>query len=106
MEYSCRSYLHDATQHATGCIMQVTSPRPHDRPPEPTRRSRMPPIHDHPAVKRFHARRAELAPAGVVPTMSADELRRLCLDCGADDVGFVEIARPELDDQRPDILRL
>lgn len=31
-------------------------------------------------------------------------LRQLCLDAGADDVGFVAIERPELDDQRDDIL--
>ena len=66
----------------------------------------MPPLRDHPAVQRFHARRAEQAPAGAAAILSADELRRLCLDCGADDVGFVEIDRPELDDQRADILRL
>ena len=63
-------------------------------------------LNEHPAVKRFHARRAEQAPAGVAPILSADELRQLCLDCGADDVGFVEVGRPELDDQRAEILRL
>src|SRR5262249_58746914 len=31
--------------------------------------------------------------------------RQLCLDCGADDAGLVEINRPALDDQRADILR-
>lgn len=31
-------------------------------------------------------------------------LQRLCLEAGADDVGFVEVARPELDAQRADIL--
>ena len=29
----------------------------------------------------------------------------MCLDCGADDAGLVEISRPALDDQRADILR-
>ena len=38
--------------------------------------------------------------------LDAGRLRRLCLDAGADDVGFVSIGRPELDDQREDILRL
>lgn len=33
-----------------------------------------------------------------------DWLRQLCLDCGADDVGFVDISSPELGDQRADIL--
>ncbi len=31
-------------------------------------------------------------------------LRKLCLEAGADDVGFVELERPELSDQRADIL--
>jgi len=61
---------------------------------------------DHPTVKHFRARNGEQAPARAVLTLSADELRRLCLECGADDVGFVEIGRPELDDQRAEILRL
>ncbi|NKB81039.1 MAG: 4Fe-4S ferredoxin [Nitrospirales bacterium] len=36
--------------------------------------------------------------------LARDWLYRLCLDAGADDVGFVEINRPELDQDRPDIL--
>ena len=31
-------------------------------------------------------------------------LRQLCLEAGADDVGFVEIDRPDLEKDRPDIL--
>ena len=38
--------------------------------------------------------------------LSAEELRRLCLESGADDVGFVSIDRPELDSDRADILRM
>lgn len=37
--------------------------------------------------------------------LDRDWLRRICLEAGADDVGFVEIERPELADQRADILR-
>jgi ferredoxin len=37
--------------------------------------------------------------------LDAAWLRQLCLDCGADDAGLVEIGRPALDDQRADILR-
>ena len=40
-----------------------------------------------------------------VPGLDAAWLRQLCLDCGADDAGLVEISRPALDDQRADILR-
>ena len=38
--------------------------------------------------------------------MDADELRKVCLDAGADDVGFVSIDRGELDGQRGEILAL
>ncbi|MCC7373760.1 MAG: 4Fe-4S ferredoxin [Verrucomicrobiales bacterium] len=37
--------------------------------------------------------------------LDADWLRRLCLDAGADDVGFVDLAHPELADERPHIER-
>jgi ferredoxin len=37
-------------------------------------------------------------------TLDAGWLRRLCLDAGADDVGFVEIEREDLADQKEDIL--
>ncbi len=44
--------------------------------------------------------------ASTRPTsLVAQELRKFCLDAGADDVGFVEIGRAELDDQRDDILK-
>lgn len=36
--------------------------------------------------------------------LDSEWLRQLCLDAGADDVGFVEIDRKALDDQREDIL--
>jgi NAD-dependent dihydropyrimidine dehydrogenase PreA subunit len=38
------------------------------------------------------------------PPLPIDWLRRLCLECGADDVGFVALERPELADERPHIL--
>jgi ferredoxin len=37
--------------------------------------------------------------------LTAAGLRQLALDCGADDAGCVRVGRPELDDQRADILR-
>ena len=40
------------------------------------------------------------------PVLDADGLRKIVLDAGADDVGFVEIDRPVLDDQRHDILKV
>ena len=37
--------------------------------------------------------------------LTIDQIVRICRDSGADDVGVVSIDRPELDDQRDDILR-
>jgi ferredoxin len=59
---------------------------------------------DHPTVRRFHESRGD-SPAGPPEPLDAAWLRQLCLDCGADDAGLVEIGRPALDDQRDDILR-
>jgi Fe-S-cluster-containing hydrogenase component 2 len=58
---------------------------------------------NHPTVRRFHENAAGCsAPLSVI---DAAWLRQLCLDCGADDAGLVEISRPALNDQRADILR-
>ncbi len=58
---------------------------------------------EHPTVRHFH----ENAGHRTAPPTALDSvwLRQLCLDCGADDAGLVEIGRQELDDQRDDILR-
>lgn len=59
---------------------------------------------EHPTVRRFHESNL---PGKAEPPQPLDAvwLRQLCLDCGADDAGLVEISRPVLDDQRADILR-
>jgi len=59
---------------------------------------------DHPTVRLFHESRANRAADALQP-LDASWLRQLCLECGADDAGLVEIGRPALDDQRVDILR-
>ncbi len=41
-----------------------------------------------------------------IPVMGATWLRQFALNAGADDVGFVALERPELDDQRAEILRV
>jgi ferredoxin len=56
---------------------------------------------EHPTVKAFYS---QPAPAPAPAKLDADEVRRLCLEAGADAVGLVEIGRPALDDQRADIL--
>src|SRR5262245_5978785 len=58
-------------------------------------------IDNHPTVRRHLATRG--LPREPRP-LDADRLRSLARECGADDVGLVAIGRPELDDQREEIL--
>lgn len=61
-------------------------------------------LDEHPTVIQVRTRPP--TPPNERPTMlKAEWLRQQVLDAGADDVGFVEIDRAELDDQRADILR-
>jgi len=61
-------------------------------------------LSEHPTVKWFKER-SDAATVQAAPLcLDAEWLRQLCLEAGADDVGFVEIDRPELDGQRDDIL--
>ena len=55
----------------------------------------------HPTVQQV--RRSHPLKQPAQPT--AAELKQLCLDCGADDAGIISIDRPELEDQREDLLR-
>src|SRR3954453_10177952 len=61
-------------------------------------------LDDHPTVRRF---RLQTVPTAAPESDRLDPawLKQLVLDAGADDVGFVEIGRPALDDQRADILQ-
>jgi ferredoxin len=58
---------------------------------------------EHPTVRKFHETKADRPAPPTV--LDAAWLRQLCLDCGADDAGLVEISRAALDNQRDDILR-
>jgi Fe-S-cluster-containing hydrogenase component 2 len=61
-------------------------------------------VAEHPTVRHFHENAGNRpAPPAV---LDAAWLRQLCLDCGADDAGLVEIGRSALDNQRDDILRV
>jgi Fe-S-cluster-containing hydrogenase component 2 len=60
---------------------------------------------EHPTVRRFQESRGERPGLAGPQPLDAAWLRQLCLDCGADDAGLVEISRPALDGQRDDILR-
>lgn len=59
---------------------------------------------DHPAIKRYHERKAANTVHATNPELNAADLRKMCLECGADDVGFVEIDRSSLAGEREDIL--
>lgn len=61
-------------------------------------------MRDHPTVIHFHKTHGDGKPTPKNRALDAAWLRRLCLDCGADDVGFVEIGRAALDGQRDGIL--
>jgi len=61
-------------------------------------------LNDHPTVRRYHERKAATRRHTTALKLSALQLRTMCLEFGVDDVGFVEIARPSLADQKADIL--
>ena len=59
-------------------------------------------IKEHPTIK---AHRQKPAPQEKSEPLDAAWLKQLCLDAGADDVGFVEVDRLALADERPHIQR-
>ncbi len=59
-------------------------------------------IDDHPTAKAVRERQTSDRTAARSP-LDSDQLRQLCLNHGADDVGFVEIERAGIADQRADI---
>lgn len=61
-------------------------------------------LFEHPTVKRYYRESSQNKTNGSSQVLDADWLGQLCLGAGADDVGFVEIERPELADQRQEII--
>src|SRR3954469_8729591 len=61
-------------------------------------------LEDHPTVQRIRRKTVTSVPPAK-ESLDAGWLKRLVLDAGADDVGFVEVGRAALDDQRQDILK-
>ena len=59
-------------------------------------------LDEHPTVIRHRQGRKSASPV----KLDAERIRQIGLEAGADDVGFVSIGRPALDDQRDDILRV
>lgn len=64
------------------------------------------PLDDHPTVQLVRGKLSHRSTQVSASTLNAELLRKLCLDTGADDVGFVELGRSALSDQRDDILHL
>jgi epoxyqueuosine reductase QueG len=58
---------------------------------------------EHPTVKRFYDERKSGRTQAAPSVLDSTWLRQVCLDAGADDVGFVEAGRPEIADQQADI---
>ena len=63
-------------------------------------------LSEHPTVKQFRAREATEIPGAQPQAIDGAWLRQVCLEAGADDAGFVEIDRPEIADQKSEILWL
>jgi ferredoxin len=63
----------------------------------------MPQLSEHPSVKRFWARIGDVS-NGPPLTLDAQELRAICLEAGADDIGFVDVDRTDLAKERDAIL--
>jgi len=61
---------------------------------------------EHPSVKRFYQERANGVEAATDQVLGAAWLRQLCLDAGADDVGFVERDRKKLPIRKPTLTTL
>jgi len=63
-------------------------------------------LEDHPTVRRLAGQVQDVVDQEQARTvLDGAWLRRLALQCGADDAGLVEITRPGLDPQREEILR-
>ncbi len=61
---------------------------------------------EHPALKRAREAKETGQQLQAPAVLDAVWLRALCRECGADDVGFVSLSRPELDPQREELLRV
>jgi ferredoxin len=66
----------------------------------------MPGLNEHPTVMRCRKKNESRGPRSLPQKLDHALLRQMALEFGADDVGFVEISRTELDGQREDILKM
>jgi len=66
----------------------------------------MTPLADHPTVKQFQKRSGNRKGSPPPQTLDREWLRQVCREAGADDVGFVEIDRQDVVEQKSEILWL
>jgi len=59
----------------------------------------------HPSIRRYLQSSAVMPPSAAATILDANWLRQLCLDAGADDVGFVEIDAETLASQKSNITK-
>jgi epoxyqueuosine reductase QueG len=62
-------------------------------------------LEDHPTVRHLSKDEGSEGRQAAERTLEGAWLRRLALDCGADDAGLVELTRPAIEPQRDEILR-
>jgi epoxyqueuosine reductase QueG len=63
-------------------------------------------LEEHPTVKQYRGRSSQEIAAHTSKKLEAEWLRRLALESGADDVGFIDVGRSTLSDYRQDLLRV
>ncbi len=63
-------------------------------------------LEDHPTVKRYREQAEAISATKAPNTLDAEWLKQQVLEAGADDVGLVEINRPELGEYQADILEI
>jgi ferredoxin len=63
-------------------------------------------LSEHPTVRQFRAKEATDVARSAPESLECEWLRQVCLEAGADDAGFVDMNRPEIADQRAEILSL
>jgi ferredoxin len=63
-------------------------------------------LNEHPTVIRYREKAAAQYPPLTREKIDADRLKTLALEAGADDAAIVELDRPEIKDQRADILEI
>lgn len=66
----------------------------------------MPNPHEQPTVKTLCPHNEQNILSGKISRLASEHIRQLCFDLGADDVGFIEIDRKGIADQRNDILQV